>query len=170
METEWTQHPNEVKSSTTSIDAIGVTVKHTDAGTYTQMTTKGFSINDAYTGDVLAWLSSRSQWTEMKVDKVFANNIENVYEGSPYLYVNHAATVSGDGSAESPFNSFAQLKAHLEATPVINKDIYNVALGIRNNNIFYMKLEDVYALKDEFNKLLFRQLRNLHNLSDYKRN
>ena len=33
-----------------------------------------------------------------------------------------------------------------------------------------MKLEDVYALKDEFNKLLFRQLRNLHNLSDYKRN
>ena len=124
VETEWTQHPNEVRSSTTSIDKDGVTVKHSDAGTYTQMSAKGFSINDSATGDVLAWLSSKSQWSELKVDKVFAKNIQNVYEGPSQLYVNHSASSGGDGSASKPFNSFAQLRAYLSATPVINKDLY----------------------------------------------
>ncbi|HBP43778.1 MAG TPA: ATP-dependent 6-phosphofructokinase [Clostridiales bacterium] len=74
------------------------------------------------------------------------------------------------GGKPTVFDRLFATQLGINAIELINKDIYNVALGIRNNNIFYMKLEDVYALKDEFNKLLFRQLRNLHNLSDYKRN
>ena len=124
VESEWTQHPNEVKSIVTSIDQDGVKVKHSEAGTYTQMDATGFSIRDSTTGDVFAWLSSKKQWTELKVDKVFAGNVENVYEGDSNLYVNHSANVAGDGSADAPFNSFAQLSEYLEATPIINKDIF----------------------------------------------
>ena len=126
VESTWTQHPNEVKSIVTSIDKDGVKVKHSEAGTYTQMDSTGFSIRDSATDDVFAWLSSKEQWTELKVDKVFANNLENIYEGSSNLYVDHSAKVAGDGSVDKPFNSFNQLSNHLMATPVINKDIYIV--------------------------------------------
>ena len=124
VESEWTQHPNEVKSIVTSIDQDGVKVKHSDAGTYTQMDATGFSLRDSETDDVFAWLSRKEQWTELKVDKVFAGNIENVYEGDSNLYVDHSATVAGNGTADKPFNSFQLLAEHLEATPVINKDIF----------------------------------------------
>ena len=124
VESEWTQHPNEVKSIVTSIDQDGVKVKHSEAGTYTQMDSNGFSIRDSDTDDVFAWLSSKKQWTELKVDKVFANNLENVYEGDSNLYVDHSATVAGNGTADKPFNSFQLLAEHLEAAPVINKDIF----------------------------------------------
>ena len=124
IETEWTQHPNEVKSSVVSIDETGVNVKHSEIGTTTNMNSQGFSIMDAENGDVLAWLSSKEQWTELKVDKVFANNIENIYTGDSYLYVDHSKTVAGNGTSSKPFNSFAQLSAYLQATPVINYDLY----------------------------------------------
>ena len=124
VESTWTQHPNEVKSIVTSIDQDGVKVKHSEAGTYTQMDATGFSIRDSKTGDVFAWLSNKKQFTELKVDKVFAGNVENVYEGESNLYVNHSATVAGDGTADKPFNSFKQLSEYLQATPVINKDIF----------------------------------------------
>ena len=123
VESEWTQHPNEVKSIVTSIDKDGVKVKHSDAGTYTQMDTTGFSIRESGTDEALAWLSSKKQWTELKVDKLFADNVENVYVGDGNLYVNHSATVAGDGTADAPFNSFKQLQNYLEATPVINKNL-----------------------------------------------
>ena len=123
IESEWTQHPNEVKSIVTSIDKDGVKVKHSEAGTYTQMDSTGFSIRESGTDEALAWLSSKKQWTELKVDKLFAGNVENVYVGDGNLYVNHSATVAGDGTADAPFNSFRQLKEYLEATPVINKNL-----------------------------------------------
>ena len=124
VESEWTQHPNEIKSIVTSIDQDGVKVKHSEAGTYTQMDATGFSLRDSETDDVFAWLSRKEQWTELKVDKVFASNLENVYEGDSNLYVDHSATVAGNGTADKPFNSFQLLAEHLEATPVINKDIF----------------------------------------------
>ncbi len=68
------------------------------------------------------------------------------------------------GGKPSVFDRLYATQLGINAIELINKDVYNVALGIRNSNIFYMKLEDVYALKDEFNTMLFRQLRNLHNL------
>ncbi len=119
----WQPNSNEVVTGTTTINQNGIKVEHSGAGTYTQMDSQGFSIRDSATGDVFTWLSSKEQWTELKVDKVFANNLENIYEGSGNLYVDHSATVAGDGSADKPFNSFKQLSDHLEATPVINKDI-----------------------------------------------
>ena len=125
VETSWTQHPNEVKSTLVSMDGVrGLTVHHSEANTYTQMDATGFSLRDSETDDVFAWLSRKEQWTELKVDKVFASNIENVYEGDSNLYVDHSATVAGNGTADKPFNSFQLLAEHLEATPVINKDIF----------------------------------------------
>ncbi len=123
VESTWTQHPNEVKSIVTSIDQDGIKVKHSEAGTYTQMDSVGFSIRDSATDDVLAWLSSKKQWTELKVDKIFANNIETVYEGDSDLYIDHSFTGECKGTQSSPFNSFAQLASHLQSACIINKDI-----------------------------------------------
>ena len=123
VESEWTQHPNEVKSIVTSIDQDGIKVKHSEAGTYTQMDSVGFTIRDSDTDDVLAWLSSKKQWTELQVDKVFANNIETVYDGDSDLYINHSFTGECKGTQSNPFNSFAQLATHLQSACIINKDI-----------------------------------------------
>ena len=68
------------------------------------------------------------------------------------------------GGAPSVMDRLLAIQLGINAIEQIHKGVYNIALGVRNNNIFYMKLEEVYALKDEFNKLLYRQLRNLHNL------
>lgn len=105
-----------------NVDDGYLQVTHIESTTKTRIDSEGFSIIDE-NGDVLAWLSSKDQWTELKADKVFASNVENVYEGDSYLYVDHSKTVAGDGTANSPFNSFAQLKQHLETNPVINIDI-----------------------------------------------
>lgn len=68
------------------------------------------------------------------------------------------------GGEPSVLDRLFAIQFGINAIELITKSVYNVALGVRNNNIFYMKLEDVYNLDDEFNKLLYRQLRNLHNL------
>ena len=120
----WQPNANEVVTGSTIINQNGIKVEHSEAGTYTQMDSTGLSIRDSATDDVFAWLSNKEQWTELKVDKVFANNLENIYEGSDNLYVDHSATVAGEGSSSSPFNSFEQLANYLQATPVINKDLY----------------------------------------------
>ena len=116
---------NEVKAGITTIDMNGISVEHTEANTLTQMTANGFFIVDS-NGERIAELSSKEQWSQLKADYVFASNIENVYTGEPNLYVDHSATVAGDGTSSKPFNSFAQLSRHLMANPIINKDIYVV--------------------------------------------
>ena len=116
---------NEVIAGITTIDINGITVEHTEHQTKTQMKADGFFITDK-NGEVIAELSNTEQWTQLKADKVFAKNIENVYEGSSNLYVDHSATVAGDGTSDKPFNSFAQLSNHLMKNPIINKDIYIV--------------------------------------------
>ena len=120
----WQPNANEVVTGSTVINQNGIKVEHSESGTYTQMDSQGFSIRDSATGDVFTWLSSKEQWTELKVDKVFANNLENIYEGPGNLYVDHSEKLAGDGSADKPFNSFKQLAEYLQATPVINKDVY----------------------------------------------
>ncbi len=120
---------NEVIAGVTTIDMNGVTVEHTLCNTRTEMTANGFYVigKDSNEEDItVAELGSKEAWSQLKVDKVFANNIENIYEGDANLYVDHSATVAGDGTSDKPFNSFVQLKEHLEANPVINKDIYIV--------------------------------------------
>ena len=120
----WQPNANEVVTGSTIINQNGIKVEHSEAGTYTQMDSTGLSIRDSATDDVFAWLSNKEQWTELKVDKVFANNLENIYEGSGNLYIDHSEKLAGDGSADKPFNSFKQLAEYLQATPVINKDLY----------------------------------------------
>ncbi len=68
------------------------------------------------------------------------------------------------GGAPSVFDRVFAIQLGINAIELILKGVSNIALGIRNRNVFYIKLEDVYNLKDEFDKLLYRQLRNLHNL------
>ena len=122
----WTGHPDEIYIGVVSItEKKGLMVEHNNVNTKTIMSADGFSIEDD-NGDVLAWLSSKDQWTELKADKVFAENIENIYTGDTNLYVDHSATIAGDGTSDKPFNSFSQLSKHLMTNPVINKDIYIV--------------------------------------------
>ena len=68
------------------------------------------------------------------------------------------------GGTPSVFDRIFATQMGIKAIELIKEGVSGVALGIRNSNIFYMKLEEVYNLKDEFNKLLFKQLRDLHNL------
>lgn len=137
----WQPNANEVVTGSTIINQNGVKVEHSEAGTYTQMDSTGFSIRDSDTDEVFAWLSSKEQWTELKVDKVFAGNIENVYEGDSNLYVDHSATLAGDGTSDKPFNSFNQLSNHLMTNPVINKDIFIVVRdpGFTINEPLYLE-------------------------------
>lgn len=68
------------------------------------------------------------------------------------------------GGTPSVFDRIFATQLGINAIKLIREGVAGVALGIRNSNIFYMKLQDVYNLKDEFNKLLYKQLRELHNL------
>ncbi len=68
------------------------------------------------------------------------------------------------GGTPSVFDRIYATQLGIKAIELVLDGVYGVALGIRNNNIFYMKLEEVYNLPDEFNKLLYKQLRQLHNL------
>lgn len=140
VETEWTANSNEVYTSSITITENGLRANHSDAGTFTQMNAHGYSINDATTGDTIAWLSSKGQWTEAKFDKVFAGNIENKYEGPNTLYVDHSKTVAGEGTASKPFNSFASLQEYLEPTPVINYDLNIIVRDprVEINEQFYL--------------------------------
>lgn len=117
-------HNGGYEQGITTINKDGVQVEHSDTGTRSKMSAQGFSIIDNATGDVLAWLSSKEQWTEIKADKVFAGNLENIYTGSPNLYVDHSYTGAIDGSASKPFSSFADLQSYLSITPVINMDLF----------------------------------------------
>lgn len=106
----------------TNINADGITVSHSNVLTKSKMSADGFSILDE-NDDVLAWLSSKKQWTELNVDKIYAGNILNTYQGPGTLYVNHSFTGDSDGSSTKPFSSFADLKSYLSATPIINIDL-----------------------------------------------
>ena len=121
----YTGNSNEIIAGVTTIDMNGITVEHTLSKTKTEMSADGFRIMDTEKEDeVISEWSSKEYWTEFKTDKIFASNIENVYTGDSYLYVDHSKAVAGDGTSSNPFNSFAQLSSYLMATPVINKDLY----------------------------------------------
>lgn len=123
-----------------SIDEDYLQVTHTESDSKTRIDAEGFSILDG-NGDVLAWLSNKKQWTELNVDKVFAGNILNLYQGPGTLYVNHSFVGNSDGSSTSPFSSFADLQSYLLATPIINKDltiyIYNPGFEITEQFCLY---------------------------------
>lgn len=105
-----------------SLDDEFFEFSHTQANTRTRISEKGFYILNE-DGDTIASLASEDSWSELKANKVFANNIENVYTGDANLYVNHDFSGEGLGTIDNPFTSFSQLRMALESNPIINKDV-----------------------------------------------
>lgn len=128
---------------------------HDESNTLTKIDTKGFYIEDE-NGETIASLASKESWSELKADKVFANNIENIYLGDSNLYVDHSYTGESDGTIEKPFNNFSRLKELLETSPIINKDlIVNVlSTGDVSDNLDLRGLNGKGTLKINFNKNL----------------
>ena len=122
-ETEWCQHPNEVATAAVTISENGLKATHSEADTYSLMNARGNAIYDAKTGEALAWMSAKKQWTEAKFDYVYAKNIVNAYTGSYTLYVNHKHTGPSLGTAENPFSSFADLRNHLPENTILTQDL-----------------------------------------------
>jgi hypothetical protein len=116
----WTGHPDEIYVGVVSItEKKGLMVEHSNVNTRTVMSAEGFSIEDN-NGDVLAWLSSKEQWTELNIERIYAANIDNVYTKHKTLHVNHSYIGNSDGTAEKPFSSFNDLNQFLKLTPTIN--------------------------------------------------
>lgn len=114
-----------------SIDENYFQVNHTNSHTKTRIDAEGFYILDE-NDEILASLSGKDSWTELKADKVFANNIENIYDGDSNLYVDHSFTGECKGTQSNPFNSFIQLATHLQSACIINKDINIYILTTRS--------------------------------------
>ena len=116
-------HNNGFEQGIVKLNKDGIIVNHSDINSTTQMKADGFFITDS-NGEVIAELSNSDQWSQLKVEKVFAKNVENIYEGIANLYVDHSYTGETDGTENKPFKSFADLQKYLELTPMINKDIW----------------------------------------------
>lgn len=105
-----------------SVEDDFIKMNHTEATTTTKIDSKGFYIEDE-NGETIASLASKESWSELKADKVFADNIENIYLGDANLYVDHSFISAGDGSIDCPFNNFNDLANHLMRNPILNKDV-----------------------------------------------
>lgn len=133
-----------------------IQVSHTETSTRTRLDAEGFYILDEK-GETIASLAAKRSWTELKADKVFANNIENIYEGPANLYVNHNSNnIVRDGSIEYPFTSFLELNNYLNSTPIIKKDIIInvVTSGVIGDRIFLEGLKGTGFITINFNKSL----------------
>ena len=119
---QWSPHPNEVYSGITKIDASGIQVSHTGAKTTTHMNSQGFFIYNSQ-GETVGSLATETGLSIVNANKVYADNIPQIYEGDSNLYVNHNHTGSNQGTSQNPFRSFADLKRHLESQPIINKNL-----------------------------------------------
>lgn len=86
------------------------------------MNSKGFFILNSQ-GETVGSLATETGLSVVNANKVYADNIRNVYEGDSNLYVNHDYTGDSDGSSSKPFKSFSDLRAYLSTTPVIDKDV-----------------------------------------------
>ena len=167
VETAWTPHASEIYEGITKIDQDGITVSHSQVSTKSQMTARGFFISDR-NGDVIAELSSANQWSTLKADEVFANNIERVYMGNANLYVDHSKSTDGDGSSSYPFNSFASLATHFESKgTILNKDV-TVSIVCTSKNIaeqLYLKnLKGNGILKIQYNASCVHRNEDAYNI------
>lgn len=98
------------------------TFDHNNANTKTVMDRNGLCIVDKLSGDPIAWLTSKDQWSEVYADKVFAKNIINKYVGDSNIYVDHNWTGIGDGTKDRPFNSFSRIESLLNYM-IVNNDV-----------------------------------------------
>lgn len=122
-----------------NIDDEYLQVTHAEGSTKTRIDEEGFYILDE-NNETIASLASKESWSELKADKVFAKNIENVYIGDSNLYVDHNSNnIIRNGSIDYPFTDFNQLREYVQSMPIINKDlfIYVVTEGVVND-LFYL--------------------------------
>lgn len=116
-----------------NIDDDFFEVTHNESKTKTRIDGEGFYILDE-NNETIASLASKKSWSELKADKIFASNIETIYDGPISLYVNHAYVGNSDGSSSKPFSSFADLRSYLSLTPIINKNItINIVTSLEIN-------------------------------------
>lgn len=114
-------------------------VSHNLGATKTRIDEEGFYILDSE-NETIASLASKESWSELKANKVFADNIDNVYTGDANLYVDHNSNnIIRNGSIDYPFTDFNQLREYVQSMPIINKDlfIYVVTEGVVND-LFYL--------------------------------
>lgn len=131
----------------TTISQYGVNVDHSSAGTMTQMSANGLDVIDKSTGEIIASLASKESWTELRVNKVFADNIDNIYKGNSTIYVNHSYTGVSDGTLSKPFKSFADLQSYLSLTKIINSTL-NINVLSTGNVTESFTLDGLYGTGD----------------------
>ena len=170
-ETEWCQHPNEVATSAVTISENGLKATHSEADTYTLMNARGNAIYDAETGEAIAWMSAKEQWTEAKFDYVFAKNIINCYTGDYTLYVDHSHTGASLGTAKNPFSSFADLKNHIPENTIITQDLHIIVRDpgfviheplilwrISGNGYIRIELEGTLVIENDYHAIELIQI------------
>ena len=118
----YSPHPDETYAGIVKLDSTGINVSHSNANTTTQMNSQGFFIYNSQ-GETVGSLATETGLSVVNANKVYADNIRNIYEGAGTLYVDHNYTGASDGSSSKPFKSFADLRTYLEATPIINTNV-----------------------------------------------
>lgn len=115
-----------------NIDDEYLQVTHAEGSTKTRIDEEGFYILDE-NNETIASLASKESWSELKADKVFAKNIDNIYLGDSNLYVDHNSTNTvRDGTIDYPFTCFDELMSYLNRTQIINK---NLTINVVTNGV-----------------------------------
>ncbi|MEG0667847.1 MAG: phage tail spike protein [Clostridium sp.] len=129
---------NSINTSIGKFDESGWEISHTDVGTKTVASAKGFNILDSK-GESIGSLAEDSGLTILTANKVYANNIVSIYEGASALYVNSSYAGVSDGTSAKPFKNMADClnsfyvgnKTHL-AYPVT---IHVISNGLPDSSI-----------------------------------
>lgn len=144
-----------------SIDDDYLEVTHAEGNTKTRIDEEGFYILDE-NNETIASLASKESWSELKADKVFASNIDNIYLGDSNLYVDHnSSNLIRNGTIDNPFTCFDELMTYLNQTQIINKNLNinvvtnGVAIdrlsinGFRGNGFIQINLNKNFVLQGD---------------------
>lgn len=105
-----------------NIDDEYLQVTHAEGSTKTRIDEEGFYILDE-NNETIASLASKESWSELKADKVFASNVDNIYLGNSNLYVDHNYIGESNGTIDMPFKSFSDLQSYLNLNKIINNTL-----------------------------------------------
>lgn len=106
-ERKWTPNPTETYEGITKIDGEGISIFHSENGTTTKMSSKGFYILNSK-GESVGSLAHEAGLSILNADKVYATNVVSVYEGSNTIYVNPGVKNEGDGTQSKPYKTLNQ--------------------------------------------------------------
>lgn len=105
-----------------NVDSDYLEVNHSESSTKTRLDAEGMYILDS-NGETIASLASKESWTELRANKVRAEDIENIYIKNANIYIDHAYTGESDGTLEKPLKNFAELLSHFAYAKIINQAI-----------------------------------------------